>query len=574
MMDRSRRRLLFLVFSLSAFFVALEVRLFHLQVIAHPEVGPRVETSHRKVETAVAARGRILTRHGYVLAESLPAVDVYADSRWTEGHREEIGARLSALLDVPREEVDSRLERPGYVRVLRRPLADGERLVALRRAKRDLELPGVDLEETTVRRYPEGPLAAHVVGFIDLEGRGQAGVERAFDQTLQGSAGRTVVERDALQRPLFGLECAEVKPTPGADVRTTLDVVLQYFTEEAIDRVMEEHAPSWASIVVLDPRRGDLLACASRPTYDPNRYGASPIDHHANRATSYHYTPGSTFKPFMMATVLDSAAARLDEEIDCRSLRYRGRTVHDSHPNGVLTVPEVVIESSNIGIAKLALRLVPDASHAKAVRQTAFRRIHDTFSSLGFGRPTGIRLPAEASGTLRNVRSWTPQYTLVSMAFGHEVSVTPLQLAAAFSVFATGGVYHAPRVVDAIVDADGVERPAPRGPSRRVFDYETAEDVRQMLVRAVEEGTGERARSDRFLIAGKTSTAEWDTDRRKKTSSFAGFAPADDPRLLVVVVVDRPTRNGHSGGRVAAPAAKEILERGLTYLSVPPSMRK
>lgn len=573
-MERSRRRLAFFVILLSACFVALEVRLFHLQVVAHPEAERRVEASHKRVESAVASRGRILSRHGYVLAESLPAVDVYADSRWTQDRRTEISATLAELLDVPSSEIDSRLARPGYVRVLRRPLADGERLVGLRRVKRARKLPGIDLEETTVRRYPEGALAAHVVGFIDLEGRGQAGVERVFDDALQGTAGETIVTADALQRPLFDVDSSEVLPTPGADLRLTLDVVMQYFTEEAIDRVVEEHAPAWASIVVLDPRNSEVLACASRPTFDPNQYGAYPLEHLANRAVSFQYTPGSTIKPIMMATVLDAAAVRLDEEVDCSSFRYRGRTVRDAHPNGVLTVPQIISESSNIGIAKLALRLVPDESHAKAVRQTAFRRVHETFSAIGFGRPSGIRLPAEASGTLRNVRNWTPQYTLVSMAFGHELSTTPLQLAAAFAVFATGGVYHAPRIVDAIVGPDGIERPVPRRPARRVFDVETASDVRDMLVAVVEEGTGARGRSDRFLIAGKTSTAEWDTDRRKKTSSFAGFAPADDPRLLVVVVVDRPTENGHSGGRVAAPAAKEILERGLTYLTVPPTTRK
>ena len=567
----SRRRLIFLIGALTACFLALEVRLFHLQVIAHPAVEKRVEKSHKKVETEVAARGRILTRHGYVLAESIPAVDVYANSHWTEKRRDEIAVTLSDVLGTPRSEIDSRLDRPGYTRVLRRPLADGERLLDLKGHKRMRDLPGIELEETTVRRYPERSLAANVIGFIDHEGHGQTGIERRFDEILQGSAGRSVVGRDALARPLFDTDCSLEEPVDGADVRLTIDVVLQYFAEEAIERILEQHAPSWASIVVVDPITSEVLASTTRPSFDPNHYGAYPLDHHPDRNVTWQYTPGSTFKPFMMAQVLDSAAARLDEEIDCSSFRVRSRRVRDSHPNGILSVPDVIVESSNIGISKLAMRLVPGEMHAPAVRTTAFRRIRDMYSSLGFGRTTGIELPAEASGVLRNVKSWTPHYTLVSMAFGHEVSVTPLQLAAAFSVFANGGVYRAPRIVDAVIGADGIERPAKRGRARQVFEPETAIDVRDMLVDVVERGTGKRSKSDRYLIAGKTSTAEWDTDRRKKTSSFAGFAPAHDPRLLVVVVVDRPTKNGHSGGRVAAPAAKEILERGLTYLRVPPS---
>ena len=568
----SRRRLIFFLGALVACFLALEVRLFHLQVIAHPKVEERVEASHKKVEEEVARRGRILTRHGYVLAESIPAVDVYANSHWTEKNRAEIATTLSDVLGAPHNEVASRLDRPGYVRVLRRPLADGERLLDLKQNKRMRNLPGIELEETTVRRYPEKSLAANVIGFIDHQGRGQTGVERKFDQALQGTAGRSVVGRDALARPVFDTDSSLEPPVDGADVRLTLDIVLQYFAEEAIERVMEKHAPSWASIVVLDPLTSEVLASSTRPSFDPNHYGAYPLEHHPDRNVTWQYTPGSTFKPFMMAHVLDSAAARLDEEIDCSSFRVKGRRVRDSHPNGVLSVPDVIVESSNIGISKLALRLVPGEMHAPAVRQNAFRRIRDMFASLGFGRPTGIGLPAEASGVLRNIRSWTPQYTLVSMSFGHEVSVTPLQLAAAFSVFASGGVYRPPRIIDALVGPDGVERPTKRGRARQVFDVESATVVRDMLVDVVERGTGKRARSERYAIAGKTSTAEWDTDRRKKTSSFAGFAPAHDPRLLVVVVVDRPTENGHSGGRVAAPAAKEILERGLTYLRVPPSI--
>lgn len=551
-------------------FAALWLRLFHFQVLEHPRAVRRLEAMATTVERDVARRGRILSRGGYVLAESLPALDVYADSRWTAGRREEILERLDAIVPGHRDDLRARLERPGYVRLFKRPVADEEAVAALDRLARAGLLPGVALEPTAVRRYPEGRLAAHVLGFLGADGRGQAGVERALDAYLRGRGfSRRSFLRDARSRRLFDASSPPVEAEAGGDVRLTLDVAIQYFAEEALDRIMEQHDPDWATIVVLDPREGDVLAMASRPGFDPNRYGSYPVAHFVNRAVSAQYTPGSTFKPFFMALVLESGAARLEETLDCSSFIYRGRRVRDAHPNGRLTVPGVVVHSSNIGMSQLALRLVPGDDYPEEVRRAAYRRIRDRLVALGFGRTTGIGLPAEEDGLLRPVGEWSTKYTLISLSFGHEIAVTPIQLAAAFAVFATGGIYRAPRLVTAVERPDGTVAATPPRPPRRVFEPDTALAVRSMLERVVAEGTGRRAAVRGHRVAGKTSTAQWENDPSHYTASFAGFAPARDPRLLVLVVVDRPRGRFHTGGRVAAPAAGEVLGRALAYLRVP-----
>ncbi len=569
-MAGARQRLLFLVFGLSACLIALELRLFHLQVIRHPDAAEQVTRRHHRQESDLGVRGRVLTANGYVLAESVPALDVYANSQWTRGHRETIATHLERLLagGISSDEIRERLDRTGYVRIMRRPLDDVAPLVELTRLKRRGELPGIELEKTFVRRYPEGPLAAHVVGYVDRDGEGRAGVELELDDVLKGVPGVRRLAQDAARRPMFDLDCELVPQTPGRDVVLTVDVVLQYFAEEAIDTLVQEHRPAWASIVVVEPATGKVRALANRPNYDPNRYGAFPVAHHLNPAISSQYTPGSTFKPFMMGAVLDAAAADLTETIDCSRFDELGRRLSDSHQNGVLTPTAIMVESSNIGMAKLALRLVPGDDHPRDVRLAGFRRLRGFFSDLGFGRATDVGLPAEGAGHLRPLRNWTRKYTLVSMAFGHEVSVTPVQLASAFAVFATGGVHQPPRIVEAIVDGSGAAANVAPEP-KQILDERTADDVREMLVRVVDEGTGEECRIDGYSVAGKTSTAQWERDPTKYTASFVGFAPAYDPRLLVLVVVDRPAGSLHSGGKVAAPAAREILERGLAYLRVP-----
>ncbi|MBI4881511.1 MAG: penicillin-binding protein 2 [Planctomycetes bacterium] len=567
-MRESRRRLLFFAAALTLCFIALELRLFHLQVIQSPGVEEAVAGMHRQAETELAGRGRIMVGDEYVLAESISAVEIYANSSWTEQHREQITRELEETLGVSGGEVRALLERGGYRKILRQPLRDALKVDALWRKKREKKLPGLELERTWVRSYPEGRLAANVVGYADGAGHGHAGVELFCDDVLKGTAGRQVLERDAALRPMFDVDCRFEPPAPGCDVYLTLDMVLQYYAEEALDQLMEEHRPEWATAIVLDPRTGDVLALAVRPTFDPAHYGNYDLSAHVNRAVSFHYTPGSTFKPFMMAAAIERNLVQFSEIIDCTTFQLGRRSVRDSHQNGLLTPREVMIKSSNIGMAKLALRLAPDEAVSPERQLDGFRGVHTTLTNLGFGCRTGVGLPAETSGMLASPANWSRAYTLVSLGFGHEIAVSPLQLASAYTVFTNDGMYRPPRIVARIVAPDGTVQVQERPAARRVFSEATAEAVREMLIGVVDEGTGKSAAIQCRSVAGKTSTAQWEEDPSKYTSSFVGFAPAHEPRLLVAIVVDQPRGALHSGGMVAAPAARDILERGLAYLRV------
>ena len=574
-MDQARRRYLFIFAAIVICFLAVEIKLFHLQIVDHPMIQAAADGIYRTDEDLLAARGRVLTRNGFPLAESIRALDLYADSRWTTGHRDALTTELGALIraDETRVDLRLRLEEEGYRRLLHRPLADGERILELSRKKRAGLLPGIDLERTWLRSYPESSLAAAIVGFVNTEGRGQSGVELAFDDLLSGVGGSRGLLRDAAQRPMYDVDAEVIEPSPGHDVRLTLDLVIQYFAEEALEDVVQQHNPEWCSLVCMDPKTGEILALASRPNYDPNHYGDAPIAHHQNPSVAYQYTPGSTFKPYIMGAALEQMAVDLNETIDCSSFRYGRRVIKDSHPHGDLSPLLIMSKSSNIGMSKIALRLVPDPSHPREAQLAGFRRIRDLLVDLGFGRPTRLGLPLEAPGHLRPVQNWTHQYTLPSIAFGHEISVTPVQMAAAFCAIANDGVYLEPYLVEAVIDSEG--RTLPRAPRamRQVLKPATAEILRDMLVHVVDEGTGTRAAIEGYSVAGKTSTAQWERDKSKYTVSFVGFAPATNPRLLTLVVVDQPRGKEHYGGQVAGPAARHVLEKGLAYLRVPMDRR-
>lgn len=569
-MRRSRRFLQLVGAALAIWFVAIEVRLFHLQVVDSPGILARAEGMYKSTEDLLARRGRILTRNGCVLAESLEAVDVYADHRRTEGRRDAIAAELSTWFEGEQaSEIRERLEMPGYRRILRRPLDRADAIIALSEARRAGKLRGVDLERTFVRHYPEGSLAGNVVGFVNGEGRGCAGIEGALDDWLAGTAGFRTFARDAAQRRVATPEDEHVAPTDGCSVRLTLDAVVQYYAEQALDLVERDHRPVWSCCVVLDPRTGEILALANRPHYDPNEYGRAPLLSHQIPAVGFQYTPGSSFKPFILACALERGVVRLDEGIDCSEFSYRGRSVGEAHDFGVLTVAEILIKSSNRGMARIAHRLVPPETAPRKAQEAGFQALRDKLLELGFGVPTDLSLPSEARGYVPPVDKWSHKYTLTSISFGHEISVSAVQLAAAFSVFANGGVYIAPRLIDSIVRPDGSEAMRPVARIRRVFDRTTADRVRELLVRVVDEGTGKRAAIDGYSVAGKTSTAQWESDRSRYTASFVGFAPAGDPRLLALVVADRPRGKSHYGGTVAAPAVAYVLEKSLSYQRVP-----
>jgi cell division protein FtsI (penicillin-binding protein 3) len=585
-MDGARSRFSFMIGMLLLAFVAVEARLFFLQIRKHPERAAEAKETYYKNERILAARGSILMRNSYSLAESVPAVKIWADSNWTARkndefdptQRDRIAAAIEEALGHEIENLRAELDKPGYRLIAteaihggarkQQPSIVGDGVRRLLELKREGQLPGITIETTWIRSYPDGDLAAGVAGYVDTDGKGRAGIELAFDSDLRGVEGRRTLMRDAAGRPIYDVGCESIAPTPGHDVHLTLDVVIQYYLEEALAKAFESHRPKWAAGVVLDPRTGEVLAMASLPSFDPNQYSNYDIANHQNRCVTYTYTPGSTFKPFMMAASIEWTNLSPRAIYDCSSYSIDGRSISDAHRHSKLTVSEIMAESSNIGMCKVVMRMCPDGL-SREKQTAAFTRIRDLLTDLGFGKRLEVGLPGESAGKLAGVSSWSRRYTLASLAFGHEIAVTPLQLAAAFSVFGNDGQYVKPYLIERVVAHDGtiVRKHVPE--SHTVFTRSTVDKIREMLVSVVDEGTGTKASITGYTVAGKTSTAQWENDPRKYSSSFVGFAPARDPRLLVSIVIDQPTRNGHYGGVVAAPAARDVLERSLPYLRVP-----
>jgi cell division protein FtsI (penicillin-binding protein 3) len=592
--DSARSRFAYMTGMLLLAFVAVEARFFFLQIRKHKDYAEGAVDAYVTQEKILAARGSILMRNDYPLAESVPALRIWADSNWTgyepgkdkpvPAIRDRTAARIEEALGHPIENLRAALDKPGYQPIATeavrtgkgksvQPLRDGDGISRLLEARRRGELPGITLESTWIRSYPETDLAANVVGYVDTVGDGRAGIEMSFDSDLRGIDGRRDMMRDVRRRAIFDVGCEAVAPTAGHDVHLTIDAVLQFYLEEALAKVVTTHKPKWVAGIVLDPSNGEVLAMATLPSFDPNQYSNYDIETHQNRCVTYGYTPGSTFKPFIMAAAVEWTNLSPNALYDCSKFKVDGRSIEDAHPHKRLSVSEIMAESSNIGMCKIMMRLCPDPPSAKEKQFAAFTKIRGLLTDLGFGRKTEIGFAQESSGKLSAASQWTRKYTLASLSFGHEIMVTPVQLAAAFATFANDGVYNKPNLVEKVVAADGtiVRKHVPE--QRRIFSRATSDKVRAMLVSVVDEGTGMKAALTGYTAAGKTSTAQDERDPRKYTSSFAGFAPANKPRLVVSIVVDQPTRGGHYGGTVAAPAAADVLQRGLLYLRVPQDRR-
>ncbi|MBK6941065.1 MAG: penicillin-binding protein 2 [Planctomycetes bacterium] len=567
-----RRRWIHVVAVIGLCFVALELRLFHLQILKHPRAEQKVDDVRQKTENLVAQRGSILDRNGRALAITLPAIEVYADSRWNA--KPQTRDRLATLFSEyglgEVRQIRADLERTGYRKLFAKPISDAEIVVELAQLHRDGQLPGIDLHATSVRSYPENRLAAAVIGYVDAEGKGATGIELALDAELTGRAGKRTYEKDAGRNAMIDVGHIVAAATPGNDVSLTLDVNMQWFVEEEIDALIEKFKPRWVCAIVTRPATGEVLALVNRPTFDPNQYGNYAPEAFRNNAVTLTYAPGSAFKPFMMALALDRNKVTPNTPIDCENGSWNtgSRSIRDVHKEGILTASEVIQHSSNVGMVKVVHRLVPPDDAPKEERMKSYRAVRRWLDDLGFGKETGIGLPGESKGRFTNMERWTRQYTLTSLAMGYEIQTTPMQVVAAFDAFANGGRWIAPRIVRDVRNARGVVLAEPYQPERVVFDDEVAVALRSMMAQVVEEGTAKPAQLDGWSMAGKTSTAQYERDRSKYTSSFIAMAPVHSPELVVSVVVDQP-KGAHFGATVAAPTVKGIMERCLTYLRVP-----
>jgi cell division protein FtsI (penicillin-binding protein 3) len=546
-------RLLTLLAAMVLGLVAVVGRLAVLQVRDHRALAAEGLRQRVHLLELPAERGRIVDRSGAPLAITLDARDVYADPRYvTDPARE--AATIARILDLRRRPVERLLRgETSFVYVARQ--VDEE--VADRLAAK--ALPGIGFLEVPKRSYPAGPLAPQVLGFVGVDATGLAGLEYEYEEVLAGRPGTRSVELSADGLPIpAGIEVVE-PAAPGRTLVTTLDRELQYLAQEAIRRAVRDNRAEAGTIVVMDPRTGDVYAMASAPWFDPNAFQRADRSAIRNRAVTDTLEPGSVNKVVTAAAALESGAVGVREvfEVPWR-MRVGGYTVHDSHPHALeeMTLADIVARSSNIGSALVAERV-------------GSGRLASVLSRFGYGRPTGVGFPGEVGGRLPERRSWT-EVTRTTVSYGQGISMTPLQMAAVYATVANGGVWVRPRLVRGTVAPGGRFVAAPPTERRRVVSEETASMLTRMLASVVETGTGGAAQIPGYQVAGKTGTARKLVDGRyvqRYMASFVGFLPASRPRVVIAVTLDEPETV--YGGVAAAPAFSEVARHVIQRFAIP-----
>jgi cell division protein FtsI (penicillin-binding protein 3) len=529
-------------------FVVLAGRAFDLQILKQDFLRGEGDARHLRVVSIPAHRGMLLDRHGEPLAVSTPVDSVWANPRETLQSPERI-AELARVLGMDSRELQRRLSERAtreFVYLRRHVNPDVAASVEA------LGVPGVALQREYRRYYPMGEVAAHVLGFTNIDDHGQEGLELALNERLTGQPGAKRVLRDRLGRVIRDVE--NIRPArPGQDATLTLDQRLQYLAYRELKAAVQAHGARAGSLVVMDARSGDILAMVNQPAYNPNNRAGPRGDASRNRAVTDVFEPGSTIKPFTVAAALESGAVRPDVTLDTAPGLFRvGRhTIRDIRNYGRIDLATLLGKSSNIGASKLALDMEPE-------------HLWTLFYRAGLGRGTGSGFPGEAAGLLRDFYYWR-DVDRATLAFGYGMSVTPLQLAQAYAALANDGVMPAPRFV---------QGQAVRAPER-VMSAETAVRVRRMLEGAVSpEGTGNRAAVEAYRVAGKTGTVRksgaggYAEDRY--VAVFAGIAPASRPRLVMVVTIDEPAGKEYYGGQVAAPVFSRVMQGAVRLLDIAP----
>lgn len=518
---------------------ALWVRAGYVQLWEGPFLAERARRQHMSAETVSMLRGMITDRNGHILARSVECRSVYANPNAVTDV-DATSTALAGLLGRPVDQIRPLLaKKRSFVWIARR--VDDATAEAIRQA----DLPGVDLSREYERIYPYRQVAGQLLGFVGLDGKGLEGVERSFDDQLGGLSVRQAVQRDASGRQFY--VDSDYEAQPADDVRLTLDLQVQSIAEEEIAKAVDEYGAKWGGVLVVDVPSGDILAWAQYPFFNPNSYNQYRPGEYRNRLAQDALEPGSTFKPFLIASALQEGVVNRETTFNCENGLWKTRYItirDDTHPkNTVQTVAQILANSSNIGCGKIGLEL-------GAVKYQRY------LSRLGFGERTGLRL-SESRGILRPAREWS-EADLISSSFGQSLSVTVAQMAQGFLTLANQGVYKPLRLV-ATDDVGGGEQ--------RIFSKNTTKEVLSMMREVVDGGTGRRAAIPGVSVAGKTGTAQ--KARRGKygserTASFVGLVPAEKPQYLVVIFIDEPSKVKY-GGVIAAPVFKAVTSRVMAY---------
>lgn len=507
-------------------------RAFYLQLINEDFLQERGDARYRRVLEIPASRGKILDRHGDMLAQSTPmrAVWATADAKLDKAQIKE----LSALLEVDARQIEKKINGDKNFVYLKHqvPPETAARVAALK-------LPGIQMDREYSRFYPAGDMTAHMVGFTGKEDRGQEGVELAFEKRLIGKPGERTVIKDRRGQIVEEVG-SERPPQDGEDIQLAIDAKIQFIAFNALRNTADKFNAKGGSVIVADIKSGEILALVNWPTYNPNNRAHLSGGQLRNRAITDTFEPGSTMKPFIAALALDRGKYKFDSIINCApgKMTIGSATISDAHPYGALTLAQVIQKSSNIGATKIALGFPAED-------------MWTMMSKVGFGKPLGLGFPGEVGGRLRPWQTWKP-IEQATMSYGHGVSVTVVQLAHAYTVFARDGDV----VPLSLLKTQGAVAGQP------VFAPETSRQVRQMLEMVVSpEGTARKAAVPGYRVGGKTGTAHKLVAGRyanKYLASFVGIGPISDPRLVVGVVVDEPV-GAHYGGDVAAPVFAEVM---------------
>ena len=522
--------------------LALVGRAFYLQLINEDFLQERGDARYRRVLDIPASRGKILDRHGDMLAQSTPmrAVWATADAKLDKDQLKMLGD----LLEMDPRQIEKKLNGDkNFVYLKHQVSPDAAARIAA------LKLPGIQMDREYSRFYPGGDMVAHMVGFTGKDDRGQEGVELAFESRLVGANGERTVIKDRRGQIVEEIG-SERPPQDGEDIQLAIDSKIQFIAFNALRNAADKFNAKGGSVIVADIKTGEILALANWPTYNPNNRSQLSGGQLRNRAVTDSFEPGSTMKPFMAALALDRGKYKFDSIINCApgKMTIGTATISDAHPHGALTLAQVIQKSSNIGATKIALGFPPED-------------MWTMMSKAGFGKPTGLGFPGEVGGRLRPWQTWKP-IEQATMSYGHGVSVTVVQLAHAYTAFARDG----DAVQLSLLKTNGAVSSQP------VFAPETSRQVRLMLEMVVSpEGTANKAAVPGYRVGGKTGTAHKLVGGRyanKYLASFVGIGPISDPRLVVGVVVDEPV-GAHYGGDVAGPVFSEVMGGALRTLGVP-----
>ncbi|MDA8428649.1 MAG: penicillin-binding protein [Geobacteraceae bacterium] len=539
-------------------FLSVTARAFYLQILQHEEMVKLADKEHQRIVPLTPARGAILDCNGTALAVSVEMDSCYAEPR----HIQDIdgtAAVLAPLFGLPKSELVKKLTTSKHFVWLERRLTPE---IALR--VKNMKLHGVGFVKENKRFYPNMEIAANVLGFTGQDPNGLDGIELKYDSTILGNTGYLVTERDNLGRDISVKNTVIKNTAPGKTVILTLDKNIQYITEKELAKAVTESGAKNGMALVMEPASGRILALANYPSFNPNAYSKYPQALLRDRVVADSFEPGSTFKIFLIAAALEEKIVKPSDSFNCENGSYKvaDRTIHDTHSYGRLSVSDILKYSSNIGATKIGFKLGDE-------------RLFRYLKNFGFGERTGIDLPGESSGYLRD---WHHCYgvDLANISFGQGVSVSAIQLVTAVSAVANGGNLMKPYIVERIQDDSGqeVQQFEPQI-VQRVISPDTAQLVTRMMETVTASGgTGTNAVVEGFKVAGKTGTAQKAdpvTHRygAKRTASFIGFIPADKPRLTILVVVDEP-KTSQYGGVVAAPAFRAIANNTLAYLKVAP----